>query len=59
MAAFRLCAGVIWVALVSRYVLGETLTTRKLIGFGVMLAAMVLIGSKRRLEERASIPGGD
>ena len=47
MAAFRLCAGVVWVALVSRYVLGEALTTRKLIGFGVMMVAITLVGSKR------------
>ena len=47
MAAFRLCAGVVWVALVSRYVLGEALTSRKLIGFGVMMVAMILVGSKR------------
>ena len=33
MAAFRLCAGVVWIALVSRYVLGEELTTQKLVGF--------------------------
>jgi uncharacterized protein (DUF486 family) len=47
MAAFRLCAGVVWVAIVSRYVLGEALTSRKLIGFGVMMVAMILVGSKR------------
>ena len=34
-------------------------TTRKLVGFGVMLVAMGLIGSARRLEERASIPDQD
>lgn len=47
MAAFRLCAGVVWVALVSRYVLDEALTTPKLIGFGLMMVAMILVGSKR------------
>ena len=45
MAAFRLCAGVVWIALVSRYVLGEELTTQKLVGFGIMMVAMVLVGS--------------
>ena len=56
MAALRLSSGVVAVALVSRYLLGEELTPRKLAGFGVMVFAMVLIGSKRTLEDRASIP---
>ena len=46
MAAFRLCSGVVCVALVARVVLGEALTTSKLIGFGLMLVAMVLIATK-------------
>ena len=45
MAAFRLCSGVVCVALVSRFVLGEALTLRKLLGFGIMIAAMALIAS--------------
>jgi uncharacterized protein len=56
MAALRLSSGVVAVALVSRFVLGEPLTTRKLLGFGVMVAAMVLIGSKRENDHRASLP---
>jgi len=55
MAAFRLCCGVVWVALVSRYVLDEELTARKIIGFGLMIVAMVLIGSGRKLEQRMSL----
>ena len=43
MAAFRLCSGVVFVALVARFVLGETLGTRQLVGFGIMLVAMLLI----------------
>jgi uncharacterized protein (DUF486 family) len=43
MAAFRLCSGVVFVALVARLVLGEELGTRQLLGFGVMLLAMLLI----------------
>ena len=43
MASFRLCSGVVCVALVSRFFLGEELTGRKLLGLGVMLAAMVCI----------------
>jgi len=43
MAAFRLCSGVVFVALVSRFVLNETLGPRQLAGFGIMLLAMLLI----------------
>ena len=43
MAAFRLCSGVICIALVSRFFLNETLNSHKLLGFGVMVVAMVLI----------------
>ncbi len=46
MAAFRLCSGVICVALVSRLLLGEDLTPRKLFGFGLMIIAMALIARK-------------
>lgn len=46
MAAFRLCSGVVCVALVARVVLDEALTTSKLVGFGLMLVAMVLIAAK-------------
>ena len=46
MAAFRLCSGVICVALVSRLLLGEDLSIRKLFGFGLMIVAMVLIARK-------------
>ena len=47
MAAFRLCSGVVCVALVARFVLGEELTPRKLVGFGMMIVAMALIASER------------
>ena len=47
MAAFRLCSGVVWVALVSRYMLDEPLTVKKGVGFGLMFVAMILIGSPR------------
>ncbi len=46
MAAFRLCSGVACVAIVSRLVLEEDLSTRKLLGFGLMAIAMVLIAKK-------------
>ena len=48
MAAFNLSSGVICVALVSRFVLGEELTPRKLAGFGLMIVAMSLISLKQR-----------
>ena len=48
MAAFNLSSGVVCVALVSRFVLGEELTPRKLLGFGLMLIAMSLISLKPR-----------
>jgi len=41
----RLCSGVVCIALVSRYVLGEPLTPRKLAGFALMFVAMALIAS--------------
>jgi len=43
MAAFRLCSGVVFVALVARFVLGEPLGPYQLAGFGIMLLAMPLI----------------
>jgi len=45
MGAFNLCTGVVCVAFVSHYVLGEELTTQKLLGFGVMAFSMILISS--------------
>lgn len=48
MAAFRLCSGVVCIALVSRFVLGEPLTTKKLIGFLLMFVSMLLIRSSDR-----------
>ena len=53
MAAFNLCAGVVCVALVSDWVLGETLTTRQLVGFALMVVAVGLISVQHtgRFEE--------
>ena len=48
MAAFRLSAGVVCVALVSRFVLGEPFTALKILGFAVMLVAMMLISPRDR-----------
>ena len=46
MAAFNLCSGVVCVAIVSRWVLDEPFTPRKLAGFALMLVAMLLISLK-------------
>ncbi|MBP0016640.1 MAG: DMT family protein [Cyanobacteria bacterium SBLK] len=46
MAAFRLCSGVVCVALVSSFLLGEELTPRQLMGFGLMMIAMLFIARK-------------
>lgn len=43
MAAMHLAAGVVCVALVSRYYLGEPLSALQMIGFGLMAVAIVLI----------------
>lgn len=45
MGAFRLCTGVVCIAFVSHYVLGEQLTTQKILGFVVMAFSMILISS--------------
>ena len=39
-------SGVVCVALVSRFVLDEPLTPRKLLGFGLMLVAMLLVTNR-------------
>ena len=43
MATFHLAFGVVCVALVSRFVLGEPLTPKQLLGFALLVAATVLI----------------
>ncbi len=53
MAAFRLCSGVVAVALVSRFFLDEDLSARKLLGFGVMIVAMLLIALAPKQSSRA------
>ena len=52
MAAMNLSSGIVFIALVSHYFLGEELSTQKYIGFGLMIIAMVLIsGSKSAVIE--------
>lgn len=43
MAAMNLCSGVLCVALVARLFLGERFGWRKIVGFGLMAAAIVLV----------------
>jgi uncharacterized protein len=43
MATFHLAFGVVFVALVSRYVLGEHLTTTQLLGFALLAISVALI----------------
>ncbi len=43
MAAINLCSGVLCVALVSRYFLGEVLHKRQILGFTLMAVAVVLV----------------
>jgi len=43
MAAMNLCAGVLCVALVSRFFLGEKLKPRQIAGFVLMAAAIMLV----------------
>ncbi|MDX1455352.1 MAG: DMT family protein [Gammaproteobacteria bacterium] len=50
MGAFRLCTGVVCIALVSIYVLGEQLTGQKMLGFAIMGVSMILISSSDRKE---------
>ncbi|WP_372367495.1 DMT family protein [Candidatus Uabimicrobium sp. HlEnr_7] len=43
MASINLCTGVICVAIVSKYFLGEVLNTSKTLGFFLMAVGMVLV----------------
>ena len=50
MAAMNLSSGIVFIALVSHFVLGEELTLQKYVGFGVMIVAMILISEPRSSE---------
>jgi len=47
MASIHLSSGVVCVALVSHFVLGEVITSRQMLGLGLMLVSIFLILSKR------------
>ena len=51
MAAMNLSSGVVFIALVSHFFLGEALTTRKYIGFVLMTVAMMLITGVKKIEK--------
>ncbi len=55
MAAMNLSSGVIFIALVSHFFLGEALTTRKYIGFALMTVAMILITGAKKIENPESL----
>lgn len=58
MAAFRLGSGVIFVAVVARFMLDESYEPRQLAGFGVMVIAMLLITFPGRRDRNGDAPGG-
>jgi len=43
MASFHLCSGVVCVALLSHYVLGESLARSQMTGLALLAVAMVLV----------------
>ncbi len=47
MAAMNLSSGIIFIALVSHFVLGEEISIQKYIGFGLMIIAMILISESK------------
>lgn len=52
MGAMNLSSGIIFIALVSHFFLGEELTTQKYLGFALMIIAMVLISEPKPAETR-------
>ncbi len=50
MGAMNLSSGIVFIALVSHFFLGEELTVQKYIGFGLMIVAMVLISEPKKAE---------
>ena len=50
MAAINLSSGIVFIALISHFVLGEELTLQKYIGFGLMIIAMILISESKPSE---------
>lgn len=59
MASFNLCTGVVCVVFVSRFILGETMNARQYAGFGLMIVAMLLIGSKEHVDHLPILEDGE
>ncbi len=55
MAAMNLSSGVLFIALVSHFFLGEALTMQKYIGFAIMTVAMMLITGAKKIENPESV----
>ena len=57
MAAMNLSSGIVFIALVSHFFLGEELTTQKYIGFGLMIVAMILIAEAKpaKIEDKKEL----
>lgn len=57
MAAMNLSSGIVFIALVSHFFLGEELTTQKYIGFGLMIVAMILIAESKpaKIEDKKEL----
>ena len=53
MAAFNLCSGVVCVALVARFWLGEALGLQQILGFSLMVVAMLLIALPGKANAKA------
>ncbi len=56
MASIHLSSGVVCVALVSNLVLGEAVTLRQMLGYGVLITAILLIFGPSKQPDR---PSGD
>jgi uncharacterized protein (DUF486 family) len=50
MAAMNLSSGIVFIALISHFFLGEEISIQKYIGFGLMIIAMVLISGSKSTE---------
>lgn len=48
MAAMNLSSGIVFIALVSNFFLGEEISTQKYVGFGLMIVAMILISGSSK-----------
>ena len=51
MASINLASGIVFIALVSHYMLGEEISLQKYLGFGLMIVAMFFISSSNSTKE--------